>query len=1214
MVKILVVDDVADNRALLVTLILHRGYQPLEAADGAEALTLVRAERPSLVISDILMPTMDGYEFVRQLRADPLLAATEVIFYSAHYREREARNLAQTCGVTRVLVKPCEPEEILLAIDQALAHTPQPVPAPDLKEFDREHLRVMTDKLSEKMDKLRATNQRMAALTELNLYLASERDPQVLLHKVCRGARELMGAKYAVLCVEGKNGGGALVFTAGIEVTLLETLKQPQLDAGLLGQVRSERRARRIWRHNGNASVVGLPADYPSLHSCLVAPVMSLAHAYGWICLVDKLGADGFSDEDEQLVSVLSAQVGRIYENGSLYAEVRKHAEQLQVEVAERKRAAEELRASEAGLHRAQILAKLTHVVTGSDGVFESWPETMPQMIGRDPARMVRSIREWILLVHPEDRGLYRSKAMEAGDKGVRVELAYRLQRSDGAWLHIRQVVEPLFDHAAFYEHTRWFHTIQDVTEQRQAEEALRESNRRFSDMLGHMEMVSMMLDNAGHLTYCNDYLLRLTGWQREDALGRDWFERFIASPPEVGRARFRAMLTGQPGAQHFESEIRTRDDQRRLIRWNHTLLRSANGQVVGTASIGEDITDQRVAEQRIKRLNRVYAVLSGINTLIVRVRNHDELFREACRIAVEQGQFKMAWIGVADWEEMQIRPIASVGAEPEFLNYIKDRFSLREGSPLANSISVRAVIGKKAIVLNDMKDFSGSMYLKDRMDDNISSMAVLPLMVGETAVGLLALYADEPGFFDEEEMKLLTELAGDIGFALDHIEKADRLNYLAYYDEITGLPNRTLFLEYVSQHVRMYDGGRSSLALALIDIERFRVVNDTLGRATGDELLKLVAKRIQASGAGLETAARIGVNCFGVVIQGPRDVGRVALELEQLLRDCFAQPYHLQGSDVRIAGKIGVVLYPLDGEDAETLLRNAESALKRAKGSVDNLLFYAPEMDTRVAAALDLESRLRTAMDMEQFVLHYQPKVNLVTGEVTSAEALIRWNDPQNGLVPPGHFIPILEETGLIYEVGLWALRKALEDYKRWRAAGLEPVRIAVNVSPLQLRHRNFVTAIEQVVGADPLVAQGLELEVTESLIMEDVQRSTASLLAIRAMGVTIAIDDFGTGYSSLGHLSRLPVDTLKIDRSFVVDMVSGPQGLALVSSVINLAHAFKLKVVAEGVETQEQERLLRLMNCNEMQGFLFSRPVPVEVFEAKFLSAKAVPPATSP
>jgi EAL domain-containing protein (putative c-di-GMP-specific phosphodiesterase class I) len=263
--------------------------------------------------------------------------------------------------------------------------------------------------------------------------------------------------------------------------------------------------------------------------------------------------------------------------------------------------------------------------------------------------------------------------------------------------------------------------------------------------------------------------------------------------------------------------------------------------------------------------------------------------------------------------------------------------------------------------------------------------------------------------------------------------------------------------------------------------------------------------------------------------------------------------------------------------------------------------------MTETVALRLTLENQLRQALDKEEFVLHYQPKVSLASGKLTSVEALIRWNDPRTGLVPPGRFIPILEETGLIYEVGRWALHKAIEDYLRWRTTGLSAVRIAVNVSALQLRNRNFAAEIKHAIGIDTHAAAGLELEITEGMIMEDVKHSISSLQAIRAMGVTIAIDDFGTGFSSLSYLSRLPVDTLKIDRSFVIGMTAGPEGLALVSTIVNLAHSLKLKVVAEGVETDEQSRLLRLLNCDEMQGYLFSKPLPHEIFESRYLAAPA-------
>jgi EAL domain-containing protein (putative c-di-GMP-specific phosphodiesterase class I) len=285
-------------------------------------------------------------------------------------------------------------------------------------------------------------------------------------------------------------------------------------------------------------------------------------------------------------------------------------------------------------------------------------------------------------------------------------------------------------------------------------------------------------------------------------------------------------------------------------------------------------------------------------------------------------------------------------------------------------------------------------------------------------------------------------------------------------------------------------------------------------------------------------------------------------------------------------------------------LFKNAEAALKKAKASRDRYLFYAQKMTETVAISLGMENRLRRALERNEFVLHYQPKVNLVSGKLTGAEALIRWNDPVSGLTLPGRFIPILEETGLIHEVGRWVLRKAIEDHRRWRNDGLPNIRIAVNVSPLQLRDPNFVAEIQQAISVGEGAAEALQLEITESVIMQDVNRSIVGLRAIRASGVTIAIDDFGTGFSSLSYLAKLPVDTLKIDRSFVTEMVSGSGGLTLVSLIINLARELKLNTVAEGVETSEQLHQLRLLGCDEIQGYLLGKPLPVEIFEQTFLS----------
>ncbi|MGB4584227.1 MAG: EAL domain-containing protein [Rhodoferax sp.] len=619
------------------------------------------------------------------------------------------------------------------------------------------------------------------------------------------------------------------------------------------------------------------------------------------------------------------------------------------------------------------------------------------------------------------------------------------------------------------------------------------------------------------------------------------------------------------------------------------------------------NITERKLAERTIIRLNRVYAVLGGINTLIVRVRDRDELFRDACRVAVDAGGFRMAMIAIVDRGTLMLALSASAGKDETLLNAIKSILSSAADAP--KTMGVRAIREKRAVVSNDSQNDPQVIFNTKYADSGVFSMAVLPLMVANEAVGVLALYAGEIDFFQEEELKLLTELAGDIAFAMDHLDKQERLNYLAYYDVLTGLANRSLFMERVAQYMRSAALGGHQLALFLVDLERFKNINDNLGTHVGDELLRQVAQWLTHHAAGdVNLLARVGADHFAVVLpvlRPGRDLSRL---VDAWTADFQKHPFHLNDTVFHLSAKGGVALFPNDGTDAATLFKHAEAALKKAKASGERYLFYTQTMTAAGAANLTLENQLRRALDNAEFELYYQPKVNLASGRMTSAEALIRWNDPRTGLVPPDRFIPILEETGLIHEVGRWALRQAIKDYLGWRAAGLPVVRIAVNVSPLQLRDRGFIAEVRQAISIDAQAAAGLELEITESLIMENVQHSIASLRALRDMGISIAIDDFGTGFSSLSYLSKFSVDSLKIDRAFVVEMTTSTQGLALVSTIINLAHALKLKVVAEGVETEAQARLLRELDCDEMQGYLFSRPVPAAIFEGKFLNSSVV------
>ena len=731
--------------------------------------------------------------------------------------------------------------------------------------------------------------------------------------------------------------------------------------------------------------------------------------------------------------------------------------------------ARERLQEREAGLRRAQLMAKLAHVITGPDGSFESWSDTLPALIGTQLLSMPRSTRKWLDIVHPEDREALRAKSIEAGATGRRVDIEYRLRREGAEWIHVRQVIEP---------------------------------------------------------------------------------------------------LGGQPDPGSAE-------------RWFCTL---------------QDITDQKRAEERIKRLNRVYAMLSGINTLIVRVRQREELYREACRMAVEAGQFRMAWIGVVDQQSGLVKPVASAGEVGDFFESAP--LAVIENKPGGHGLAGRAIRGKKPMLSNDIRNDPQRLMRKELDERGINSLAVIPLIVGDDAIGVLALYAAEVDVFDNEEMRLLLELAGDISFALGHIEKAEKLEYLAYYDPLTGLANRSLFLERLQQQVIAASSSQRKLAVSIVDIERFKTINDAYGREVGDKLLRQLADRIKSAGPDPTRVARIGADHFAIVstdVGNEDDVGRLT---EQRLATCLGPAFRFDGRDLRLSARVGIAMYPGDGDHAEALFANAEAALKKAKATGERYLFFAPAMTARIHENLSLESKLREALEKEEFVLHYQPKVDLQNRGIVGVEALIRWQSPGLGLVPPMKFIPLLEETGLILQVGSWALRRAALDHRAW-AEELKAPRVAVNVSPIQLRQRDFVRDVEHAI-MEGIAPVGIDLEITESLIMQDIHATIEKLILLRKLGLQVAIDDFGTGYSSLSYLARLPVETLKIDRSFVITMLGDPKTATLVHTMITLAHSFQLKVVAEGVDSEDQENMLRRLGCDQMQGYLFSKPLPVEALIA--------------
>ncbi len=455
------------------------------------------------------------------------------------------------------------------------------------------------------------------------------------------------------------------------------------------------------------------------------------------------------------------------------------------------------------------------------------------------------------------------------------------------------------------------------------------------------------------------------------------------------------------------------------------------------------------------------------------------------------------------------------------------------------------------------------------------------------------------------------TTLLGTVQDVTELRKAQERVHFLAYYDELTGLGNRALFNDRIEQAIASASRYKRVGGLLYLDLDHFKRINDTLGHRRGDLLLKQVAERLRhyvrkadlvsrpENGDTTGSVSRLGGDEFTVLLaelRQPQDAAQVAQRLLELL----AEPFLVDGEEVFLTASIGISIYPHDGEDPETLLKNADTAMSAAKERGRNSYqFYEESMTAHALERMAVETDLRRAVERKEFQLYYQPLVDLAGGRIAGAEALIRWNHPGRGLVSPAEFIPVAEESGLIVPMGNWVLREAAQQNRAWKQAGLPPLRVSVNLSARQFTQDDVVARVREALKESGLPGSDLELEITESLLMDNTDRAAKILRSLKELGVRIAIDDFGTGYSSLSYLKAFPIDTLKIDRSFIKNMIEKPDdAAAIVEAIIAMAKALRLKVVAEGVETREQLSFLQMLGCDQVQGFFFSRPVPAPDF----------------
>jgi diguanylate cyclase (GGDEF)-like protein/PAS domain S-box-containing protein len=701
----------------------------------------------------------------------------------------------------------------------------------------------------------------------------------------------------------------------------------------------------------------------------------------------------------------------------------------------------------------------------------------------------------------------------------------------------------------------------------------------------------------SDRITYMSPAAERVFGFTADDFQRNPelWLE--VVHPED--RPRMLAAWDGVRRGAPFEIEYRAlRPDG--SVRWINDRGRQIvdeRGEVERIDGLARDITEQVEHRARIARLSRIRELLGMLSSAIVRARERDLLFDEFCRIAISHGGFVLARIIEVD-RQGRASLAATTETDPALFRDMIDAYNRDPAG--ATSLFAQALRSGEPVVSNDLAADARAPNRAALTREGNYSLALLPLRVDGRLAGLVALRAREPGFFDQEELRLLSEMVSNICFALELIDKQERIAYLALYDPLTGLPNRALYHERLTQAIAAARRTQQAVALVLIDLERFKAINDTLGQQVGDRVLQELARRLQGVAGDIQRVARLGANVFALLFYGISRAEEVGSRLEAGARALLAEPIQIEGREVRLAAKAGVAVFPEDGGDADALFRNAEAALKRAKETGDRYLFYAPEINARVSEQVELEHRLRKAVEQGELFAHFQPKFDLATRSLVGVEALMRWRGPDGGLVSPARFVPVLEQTGLIFEAGQQMLALAKRTWQGWKARAGAPPRIAVNVSALQLRRRSFVADVLAALGGIDADGAGIDLEVTESLLMSEVDESIRKLRELRAMGLRMALDDFGTGYSSLSYLAKLPLDTLKIDRGFVLGMTENADHTSIISTIISLAQGLRLKVVAEGVETEEQARLLRLLRCDQVQGFLFSPPVPAESIES--------------
>jgi diguanylate cyclase (GGDEF)-like protein/PAS domain S-box-containing protein len=846
-----------------------------------------------------------------------------------------------------------------------------------------------------------------------------------------------------------------------------------------------------------------------------------------------------------------------------------------------RKRAEAALEESEARFRQTFEIAASGIAHVDLAGRFLLVNRRLCEMLAYREAELIgRSVKE---ISHPEDRDATDEKRalMRAGRVGS-VQFEKRYLRKDGAEVWVNLTVA--LARNAHGEPQHEIAVMEDITERKEREATL----QRFRTALdSSADMVLLFELASGRLLDFNQTACTLLGYTRDELLHLEAWQIRADVTRESLRAETAKLLRMQARSTTVVIEYRRKDGSTFPVESHRSLLDTPQGRVMVVNA--RDLTERMSAERRRAAQARYQKKIARLGQAALSKRNPAELIAKAVR-SVEEG---LALGPVAYFErtgsddEVVLRSLAGLSSSTH------DHAPVRMDRAGALSTLWQSA---DAVVLNG--PWGMTLPLPFEWLRRYGALAAVAVPADGGPRAFVCALAQAPGAFGPEETRFLAAAASMVAAALQRLDSEARLAYLAQFDALTGLPNRALLADRFSMMIVQARRRGAALGVLFIDLDDFKLVNDTQGHAAGDVLLKEAAKRLQSAVRDGDTVARISGDEFAVILTDlarPDDAALVA----QKIIDRLSAPADIDGQEVVVTASIGIAAFPADGEDAETLLGAADAAMYRAKQSGRNAFqFFTAEINHRTRARAHMGLELRRALERREFTLVYQPKIDLTSGETCGAEALLRWDHPERGRVAPAEFIPVLEETGLIVPVGEWVLRRACEDLKNWLRLGAPAMPVAVNLSARQFRQPDLEERIRSIVSAAGISPSLIELEITESQLMHDPDHAIRVLRALGEAGVRIAIDDFGTGYSSLSYLTRFPFASLKIDRSFVADVLDDKADATIVRTIIDMAHTLGFTVIAEGVERDSQAAFLRALGCEQAQGFLFARPMSAEEF----------------